>query len=363
MVILHYIPSIDETSGGVGAYMQLLTRDLGKLVDLHIVTHKGNIERPLENCKIHYMPYKWLPWNNCKKDFVSLLEEIQPDIFHTNCCMKPVSALTAMWAKELGYKVVYTPHGMLEPWAIKHRYWKKLPAIWLYQKKGVAICDMVHATAENEKRNLLNLGWNKNVCVIANCVQIDQIHLKQSWDRKKNILFLSRIHRVKGINYLIEAASVLKQELKDYTITIAGPNEDSYEEELKQLAEKLGVSNLFEFVGPVYGPEKWPLYQRADIFILPTWSENFGIVVAEALACGTPVITTTGAPWEELIIHDCGWWITLNTNALVSAIREFLSCNEDELKNKGLNGRKLIEQKYDSRMVAQQMKQLYEKLK
>ena len=92
MKILHYIPSIDEASGGVGAYMQLLTRDLGKLCELHVVTHKSDNERTLENCFVHYIDYKWKPWDNCKQEFMALLREIHPDVFHTNCCWMPVSA-------------------------------------------------------------------------------------------------------------------------------------------------------------------------------------------------------------------------------------------------------------------------------
>ncbi len=75
-----------------------------------------------------------------------------------------MSARTAMWAREEGCKVVYTPHGMLEPWIMKRHYWtKKLPALLLFQKKGVHVADMLHATADSEKENLLKLGWNKDV--------------------------------------------------------------------------------------------------------------------------------------------------------------------------------------------------------
>lgn len=297
MKILHYIPSIDESSGGVGAYMQLLSRDLGKLCELHIVTHKSSKMLEMENCTIHFIKYKWLPWNNCKKEFVTLLNEIHPDVFHSNCCWMPVSALTAIWAKELGYKVVYSPHGMLEPWIMKRHYWtKKIPAILLFQKRGIACADIIHATAESEKKNLLKLGWNKKFEVIGNCVQVDKIEMKTSWERKKNILFLSRIHPKKGINFLIEAVAALREDLKDYTILIAGPGEESYVNELKGISKRLKVDHCFKFLGSVFGNAKYKLYRDADLFVLPTHSENFGIVVAEALASGTPVITTKGAP-------------------------------------------------------------------
>lgn len=364
MKILHYTPSIDKSSGGVGAYMQLLSRDLGKICELHIVTHKTEMMLDLENCYLHFIPLNNNPFSNkSKKEFVSLLEEIKPDVFHTNGCWLPQSARTAIWAKRMGYKVVYSPHGMLEPWIMNRHYWtKKLPATLLYQKRAVKLADIVHATAETEKQNLRNLKWNSNIRVIPNCVQIDGIDMKASWERKKKLLFLSRVHVKKGIEILIDAAEILLEDLNGYRIIIAGPGDAEYIESLKDIAQKKGVGDIFEFIGPVYGNGKWELYKDADLFILPTHSENFGIVVPESLASGTPVITTHGAPWEELNTHKCGAWIPIGANYLADAVKAFLQCDECQLEEMGHNGRRLVEEKYSSESVASMFIEMYSKI-
>ena len=185
--------------------MQLISRDLGRLCELYVVTHRSEKMLPFENCQLHFIPLNNNPFSNYSKpEFMQLLDEIQPDVFHTNCCWMPQSARTAIWAKQRGYKVVYTPHGMLEPWIMKRHYWtKKVPAIIFFQRKGIHVADIIHATAESERDNLMALRWNRNVSVIPNCVRIDEISIKKSWKRRKNILFLSRLHVKKGINFQI----------------------------------------------------------------------------------------------------------------------------------------------------------------
>lgn len=362
MKIIHYTPSLDRAWGGTSMYMQLLAKELGELVELHVVSHESDNQLPMEHTKVHYLP-TWKQWRKMKQGWRALLEQVQPDVVHINCCWTPGCALLQRWAQTAGYKVVLTPHGMLEPWIMARHYWtRKVPALLLYQKQAVVEADCLHATAESEKENLLKLGYNKRIEVIANGIDVDDIAMKTSWEREKSILFLSRVHVKKGINFLIEAVAHLKDELQGYTIDIAGEGDESYINELKQLASRLGVAHLIRFVGGVYGDRKWELFRRADLFVLPTHSENFGIVVAEALACGTPVITTQGTPWQDLEEYRCGWWTEIGTQATAEALRKFLQCTEAELEQMGRNGRRLVEEKYSARKMAQDMTDLYNKL-
>lgn len=363
MKVIHFIPSIDRTSGGVGAYTQLLSKEIGKLCELHIVTSKSENPLPVENAILHYIPCNITAYFNMKKEWISLLNTIHPDIVHVNCCWLPCSAFTQKWAQELGYKVILSPHGMLEPWIISRNYWtKKLPALLLYQKSAVVNADCIHATAESEKDNLLKLGYNDKIEIVANGIDVDNIVMKDSWQRKKKILFLSRIHVKKGIEFLLEAVALLKEQLTGYTINIAGEGDYDYIVSLKNKTKELRIEKMVNFCGGVYGEMKWKIFRDADVFVLPTYSENFGIVVGEALACGTPVITTKGTPWEELNTEHCGWWTEIGIEATRKALLDFLSLSEEELRIMGNNGRRLIENKYSTKRIAQNMLSLYNKI-
>lgn len=363
MKVLHYMPTIDRSSGGLASYMQILANSLGKLVELHVITHHSENEVKLSNCDIHYLGSRLLDFFKIQKAFVEIINEIQPDIFHSNCCWYPYSSFFIKWASKLGYKTMYTPHGMLEPWILKRHYWsRKVPALLLYQKSSLKCADIIHATAISERDNIIKLGYNSNVVVVPNGLNVDNIEIKSTWNRTKKILFLSRVHEKKGIEILINAVAELKTYLDGYKFLIAGEGDRAYINILKYIVKEKGLDDIIVFVGGVYGDEKWKLYHQADIFILPTHSENFGIVIAEALASGTPVITTTGAPWEDIQKYNCGWWVPCSQHAIVEALRSAIELSEAELEIRGKNGRKLIEEKYSDYSVSDMLKKQYEKL-
>lgn len=360
MKIIHYIPSIDRMAGGISTYMQVLAKPLGTMAEVHIMTHASENPLPMENCKVHDIP-RYRPFSGVwKKAVVDLLDSVRPDIVHVNCCWTPDCAMIQRLAQKRGYKVVLTPHGMLEPWIIKRHYWtRKVPALWLYQKAAVQRADCVQATAESERDNLLKLGYNSNIKVVRLGIDAESIEMKRSWKKSRQILFLSRVHVKKGINFLIEAAAELRSELQGYKILVAGEGDTDYVAEMKRMIADNGLLDIVQLIGGVYGDEKWRLFQTSDFFVLPTHSENFGLAIAESLASGTPVVTTVGTPWSDLNGSEAGAWIEIGTEPLVETLRRFLSLSEDELETLGRNGRKLIETKYSAHVMAEQMMEVY----
>lgn len=364
MKIIHYIPSIDRIAGGTSTYMQVLGKELGKLAEVHIITHASENPLSIDNCKIHYVS-NYNPINSRFKDEVSkLYDVINPDLIHVNCCWMPACAYVQKMAQKRNIKVVLTPHGMLEPWIIKRHYWtRKLPALLLYQKAAIQNADCLQATAEDEKNNLLKLGYNSNIKVVKLGIDAESITMKTSWKKSKLLLFLSRVHVKKGINYLIETADILREELQGYKIVVAGEGDADYVASLKQQIMDKGLQDIIQLIGGVYGDKKWELFQTSDFFVLPTHSENFGLAIAESLASGTPVITTVGTPWNDLNSSNSGAWIEIGTQPLVETLRRFLSLTDEDLEAMGKNGRKLIETKYSAKVMAEEMMKVYDSLK
>lgn len=199
---------------------------------------------------------------------------------------------------------------------------------------------------------------------------------------------MSRVQRKKGLPNLLEAWTRLPEDLKkDWTIRIVGPDQDNHTAELMSQCEHLGLTYTGQdgkfrcapassactstrpqvaFVGPKYDADLDAEYSNADLFVLPTHSENFGSVVIEALAHSIPVICTKEAPWEELETHKCGWWIDDNVDALVHALKEALplhytpaSSTYTDLPEMGRNGLELVKTKYDWKVIGRTIADAY----
>lgn len=357
MKVIHFIAVIDKTAGGTTEYMRLLGNALKSNVDLIVATGMSDYPIALDGIKIQFFDSKVLRWFSLLNEFRRFLKKENPAIVHINGIWSPQNWGFQKAAQELGIKVVLSPHGMLEPWILAHNPLKKKLGLFLYQNKAIRSAEHLHATALMEKESIRNLGYTNQLTIIPNGIDLSEIIKKKETYGSKKVIFLSRIHPKKGIELLLEAWR--NTNTQGWSLEIAGNGDANYIQALTQSANDM--NNVF-FVGAKYGEEKWNFLRSADIMVLPTHSENFGIVIAEALAVGLPVITTKGTPWEDLDRHQCGWWIDLSTANLSSTLTAALSKEPLELKRMGENGMKLIEDKYNIKQIGIDIKKLYEKI-
>ena len=250
---------------------------------------------------------------------------------------------------------------MLTPWAMNNKKWKKSLGWWLYQRKDLARSDMLHATAQSEVDDIRRMGLDNRVFVAPLGVTLSSL---RTWrgGAKKTLLFVSRVQRKKGLLNLASAWSCLKYETSNWRVRIVGPDQEGHVQEVKAECERLGILDDWEFVGPKYGEDLQNEYNNADLFVLPTYSENFGSVVVEALSHCVPVITTKGAPWGEIAEENCGWWIGVGVEPLAQALREALALSDAERHEMGKRGRRLVEEKYTWNAVVRRMVNGYKSL-
>lgn len=357
MKVIHFIAGIDKSEGGTAEYMRLLGSELKKHIEIIVATGISANPVAINGVKIKFFKTSVLRWFSMLKEFRIFLLTEKPDIVHINGIWSPQNWGFQKVAQDLGIKVILSPHGMLEPWILAQNPWKKKLGLFLYQRKAIQRAEYLHATAKMEEDSIRNLGFKNPICIIPNGIDLSDVkEIKINYGTRK-MVFLSRIHPKKGIELLLDAWK--NSNTDAWTLEIAGNGDENYIEELIRSAKDL--KNV-SFVGAQYGEAKWDFLRSADVMILPTHSENFGIVVAEALAVGVPVITTQGTPWEDLEIYQCGWWIDLSVENLEKAIINAMNINIEELKNMGGQGQKLVAEKYEIKAVAKYINEMYNKI-
>jgi len=436
MRVLHVISGLPRAAG-TSVFCVELCNHLGRQsVECCIaVRQKGEND---------FLPHSSVPVFEVSRDPSEL--PFKPDIIHIHALWDPFLHRLATWARKNQIPLVISPHGMLTPWALKQKRLKKGLAFALYQYRDLQSAALLHATAASEVGDIRRLRLKPPVVIAPLGVDMPSEPPLIRNNSPKIALFVSRIHPKKGLLNLVDAwAQVKSSKVREcesslverpeagdqrtaagkdassfilhpssfpfWQLVIAGPDQAGHKAELMTKAERLGLSvadvNTNEllndrthallpdiiFAGPVYGEEKDALYRLADLFVLPTYSENFGVVVIEALADGCPVITTKGTPWSELLGNKdhsslvdmgqkggggatnelmkertnelartgrAGWWIDIGVEPLAEALREAMSLTDEERRVMGENGLRLVEEKYTWPAVAAQMRAVYE---
>lgn len=239
------------------------------------------------------------------------------DIVHNHSLWSMVNVAAGWVVPGKHAKLVTSPRGTLSEWALGHSKRRK-QLLWPLQKRVLERADLLHATCEEEYKDLRRVGLKQPVLIAPNGIDLPVLQERCNHEDVRTLLFLSRVHPKKGIEVLLDAWAGLERQHAGWQLRIAGPGDADYIEALKARASQNG-SRRVAFTGPLYGAEKDAAYRNADLFVLPTHSENFGMVVAEALSHECPAIVSHGAPWAGLEIEGCGWWIPNDVGNLRSA--------------------------------------------
>jgi glycosyltransferase involved in cell wall biosynthesis len=303
---------------------------------------------------------------------VMLFREAQAglDLIHNHGIWMYPGIYARRVATQSGIPLVISPRGMLDPWALRRAPIRKALAAALYERTNLRTARAFHATSDLEADAIRSYGLRQPIAVIPNGVEIPDAsdraarealegRYPQLRDRRW-LLFLGRIHPKKGIDMLLEAWRNLHPEFPSWHLIVAGPDLANFGAELATAVRRDGRTlDGVTFVGMLKAGLKRSALDNASLFVLPTRSENFGIAIAEALAAGIPVVTTTAAPWSHLASLNCGWWVASETAAIANALREGMAKSAPELEAMGKRGREFVSKRYAWEAIGEQMADVY----
>lgn len=376
MKILHVVPTYLPAVryGGPIFAVHGLCRALNRLGnEVHVYTTNVNgtedsavpLDRPvvMDGIQIRYFPsrfFRRLYWSPGMKE--ALLESISNfDLVHVHSVFLWPTWCAARIAKSAGIPYVVSPHGMLVIDLIRRKS-TLLKSAWtrLIESRTISSATAIHVTTRKELDELRRFDLRlPDIWTVPNGVSgpgLSQLGKYDSYPNcEKFALFLGRMNWKKGLDRLIAAWKYVPET----TLLVAGNDEDACQYDLEDLAKRSGVEGRIRFVGMVTGDRKWRLFRDAELFILPSLSENFGISVLEAMHMGCPVVVTPEVGLAETVAASkAGIVVEGEPKALGRAISELLADGERR-KEMGENGRRIAFERYSWRQVADEMASYY----
>ena len=410
MKILHIVALIQASTGGPAVSVTRLASEQAKLghevtlacldyphlgpqvaaPGVRVVSVRGNV--------FAVRGRGWSP----KFKRVLMEEAVKADIVHNHGLWMWPNAYAREAAVAAGKPLIISPRGMLEAWSLGRSKLRKAVAWRLFEKKNLQSAAMFHATAESERSSIeqmLSHGLTRintdlfraedlgakssssekatevEIVVAPNGVDLPDLEcrlgravIEEGFPELKDrrwVVFMSRLHPKKGIDVLLRAWRAQQrttgqqdnrtaEEIRGLVVpwsrgsvlVLAGSDLIGYRKDIEKMVRELGVQDSVVITGELQGEMKDALLANAEVFVLPSYSENFGIVVAEAMAWGRPVIASTGTPWKEVADIGAGWWVVPEEDTLAKALAEALGHWREELDVMGAKGRALVSERY-----------------
>ena len=368
MKILFVIPALGSVYGGPSQCVLDLAQALGcQGVELDIVATTANgatrLNVPTQTWiqekfyRIQYFSY----WNFIDYKFSWsltgwLLQNISNyDLVHTHTIFC-YPTLPAYWACQL-HQIPYimTPHGMLEPWALAYKSWKKTPYFKLIEKPALQRASAIQMLASTEANNIKQLGLKSPLVIIPNGIYQEdfqdlpspEIFYQQFPEtrHKTVILFLGRIDPKKGLDLLAIAFGKVHAQFPETHLVLAGPDNINFSPTVKGYFSEVHCLEAVTFTGMLTGSLKYAALAAADIYVAPSYSEGFSVSVLEGMASGLPCIITTGCNFPEAGIEKAALVVDINAKKITDALLWCL-VNSEEAKQMGDRARKFIFENY-----------------
>ena len=349
MNILHVTSGISLSSGGPTRSVKGLCRALASNgIDISLLVLRG--KDPFENpCGVKVIR----GLSNCPD--LSCF-----DVVHLHGLWNWQLHKVAQRCQKSHVPYIVSPRGMLDPWALSVKKWKKRLAMFLYQRSDLRHAAAFHVTAALEEKSVRMQGLKQPVISAPNGVDLPTGLPKvkvRSEGEQRTAIFLSRLHPGKGLLTLAEAWARVKPQ--GWLMKVVGPDSYGHKVEVIAKLDELGIREQWKFVDMLDDVEKWKAYRTADLLVHPSVSENFGITIAEGLAAGLPAIATKGTPWKDIEDYRCGWWVDQGVEALTEALRTAFAETSDKLREMGARGRKLVAERYVWSAVCDKMMREY----
>lgn len=288
-----------------------------------------------------------------------------PELVHFHGIWSPNLALQFIKWSNRGIPCVISTHGMLSDWALNHKRYRKRFAWKLYQKRILNSAAAIHVTSSLEAERLRDLGLKTEIVTIPWGVNTSTNTPPNSdslpilpFHERRTAIFIGRLCPIKGLPLLIDAWKRISP--PGWILKIIGPDEANYQQFLERKVANAGLEQIIEFAGPLYDDALRAVYANTELLILPSYSENFGMVVAESLYNGVPVITTHGTPWRRIAETDCGWWTTATIDGIAEALKQATSMTKAELAEMGRKGTSLITREFSFETMIKKFLDFYQ---
>jgi glycosyltransferase involved in cell wall biosynthesis len=299
----------------------------------------------------------WSAWRTVVR------EAAKVDLIHVTGLFSWANVAVAARARRVGVPVVVSPRGSLDPGALVFSAWKKALYFRAGGLRSLEEADAFHVTSEMERGHVEAFIPGARIGLVPNGVTVPTDDHLARWTSPpataKTALFLGRIHPKKNVIPLVRAWAALAARHPEAKLVLAGPDDHGHRAEVERTIDAVGVARSVRLAGLVGGEELSRLLATSACLVLPSTTENFGNVVAEALAHRVPVIASTGTPWGGLRERSCGWWIEPSVEGLAAAIHDALTIDPAARAAMGERGRRWMIEEFSWAKVARHMLDFY----